>query len=718
MSVSGVREQCDPRHALPIHAGFFWWCSDMTSHRSQSQASDSEVDQLREDRQYLELKLKYVQSVNTVFRQRVSVLLRDTWGNSRSADSLPEGSNERALHQMMSELEQAEQHSPSPRSLASATADRAEYWRERFLQAMEETRPSSLKEAQTLCTLLQEKNEMTERERQFKVQYEVLHNEYQKMQDNYMRALSDKAMSAEDAVKELYKAKEAALLSTSPEQGVIAMRDSLEAARTEGHKAEQRNKVLRLRVAELRKELAAVKLASTDSLSKHAADVEQLTAATRELRAVVAERDAECRRLDAGRAIAERNVVLKDNTIVRLESRIAACEKEAEAALKEGIAAVDTNETEQLRRQIDSFELHMRDQEREAAALRATISAKNRDIDTLNEELEAMKLKAEARGKIADSYQRQIETMTVEAQQREMHLAALEQLDTRLHAAVQDLHSRQTTSELTQNLVAMNNHVAKLESMKKSLEAKTAAFKRLEQDAEALRNELVRAAKLKRPPNVDFIESDVVVKESEDDVSADDLAKLPRRGHAQEVLLRAEGSWREIRDVASGSVFYLTTDPAKTPFAPKKVVPSPKGAHTRSEPASPAPLAKPPTPRPGDSKVPGSPGPASRGQSTPSDRDGRASPASAPSAAADPPSQPVDAVAPPESPKSAPHVASTSFSEDKPAADSAPDEPTVLVPAADATPRASPGPAAEPPAATPPTFDASPDSETSLASPY
>jgi myosin heavy subunit len=549
--------------------------SPSTQRRSVSRGNNAggddptdEVATLREETAYLELKLKYVQSVSTIFRQKVAVLLRDVWGSPQrqsrvAATASSDVSAEQvhhALRELMSEMESAEKASPAP---SLAHTDRGDYWRERFLRAMEDTRPTSLQEAQTLCGLLQERNETADREEELRRQYDVVKAELLKMKESYLRVLDNKAMSAEEAVVERYKHKEAELLALRP-TGATAADEHLDALQQQAQRLEQKNRVLRLRNAQAAKDLDAQRKAAEDERHEHSVQLTELVETAKELRAKCALRDADARRAEAGRAIAERSVVLKDATIERLESKIAALELEVAAVLKEGTGNLATNEAAILRRQMDSFELKLRDME---AALRHrddVVERLERESDVLRETIDAQKLQIDAKQRLADTFAKRLQALSINTVQREDHAAMLRTLDQRMHQAVTDIAARQNPAELAENVRSLQVEVTKLESLKKTLEAKEEQNTHLTKAVEAFRAEFARCVKLNRAPNLDFVDTEIVKS------TLAGTGALATRG---EVVLRSEGKWKEVRDLASGQLFYVTEDATATPFKPTKIQP-------------------------------------------------------------------------------------------------------------------------------------------------
>jgi hypothetical protein len=519
-----------------------------------------------DDREFLELKLKYVQSVGTIFRQKIGLLLHDLLANRTGDDHIS------ALRKLVNEMDSME--SPSDEK-----NDSADYWRERFLQSMEESRPSSLREAQTLCGILQERSDLQTRERDLARKLTTTEAELQKMKESYMNLLDAKAMTAEDALIERYKAKEADLVRIDPESGRSFAVAEAEQLRGELMHLSQKGKLMRLRNEQLRKQLEDCRLSALAAHDEHTAQLAELVATVNDLRANCAVRDAAARRAESDRAAATHTVILKEHTISRLEARVSALEKEVEAALKEGAANATTTETSILRRQIDSFELKIRNLEADLSERAKENERLQSEAYTLRETIASKDIVIDAKSKLADLLSKRLETLSLADQQRDCHTTMLHCVEERMSAAISDVATRQSPVSLTSELTRMIDGIQSLHSQKIALEAKKNDVVALQEEISAYKSEMEKSVKLQRAPNLDFVESEVVRKH---------LQMLSGETSGSDRTLRMMGSWCEVRDVASGKLMYITTDVSQTPFKPAKL---------RSiEPAQPPPPPPPPPP--------------------------------------------------------------------------------------------------------------------------
>jgi hypothetical protein len=314
----------------------------------------------------------------------------------------------------------------------------------------------------------------------------------------------------------------------------------------------------------------------------HRNQIAELTSANKELRSKLAVRDGEARRADTGRIKAEQSVLLKDSTISRLESRICALEKEVAAVLKEGTGSVDTNEGAILRRQIDTFELKLRECEEVVNSRDTKILELERTADVLRETIAAKQLQIDAKQRLAETLQKRLETQDVDLTQRAAHTSMIQTFEDRMRQAVNDISARQNATELAAKVASLQSQVEKLSSVQASLKATSYELERTKSQLNAYRTELSRCMKLERIPSVDMVEDEIVKSDLRPVADGGDGH---RAGATGEVILRTQGKWKEVRDLNSGTVYFVTSDASATPFKVQSLrAPSPKAA---SKPATP-----------------------------------------------------------------------------------------------------------------------------------
>ena len=200
---------------------------------------------------------------------------------------------------------------------------------------------------------------------------------------------------------------------------------------------------------------------------------------------------------------------------------------------------------------------------------------------------------------------KRFEAQQLDEAQRESHATMLSTLETRMLAAVAEVASRQNAVDLSAKVRELQDQVDRLVSTQKSLEGKDVELQRATNALAAYRDELGRCFKLNRVPAVDAVENDIVradllAMRKAAGTDADDTDGTAAAGpqtvpcKTGEVVLRNEGKWKEIRDVASGAIFYATSDVCLTPFKPPKFKTQTPAPPSPTAPAPPTPAASSP----------------------------------------------------------------------------------------------------------------------------
>lgn len=567
--------------------------------RSQSATILNENQELIERNRNLELKLRYVQSVNTMFRQRVGVLLQalttklaeiqlnnNMINASASSPSVPPfdinlSSLLNTVNDSASLIQYQQQHvdaasirnSFSPQSMRSESGgagntnnsssgsffaqSEVAYWQDRFIDAMSNIQPISQSEVETLCRLIREKVDRDALIHQQDKQIRTLQQQ-QEQQEQQKRSSANGSNNNNNSIK---------TYADDVADEVAALRQQLAAS-------DARCKSLNHRLAEMRRkehEAEAQKAAQNLDLTH---EVGSLAGTVRELRARLAEQEALNRRLttEVSSLCSDKNLQLQH--LSRMQGMCAAVMRESQCAVNEGLAATQMNETALLKRQLDTFELVLRTTEQELAHSKKLLDEKDSQLTEKEREVQALQLRLESKEKTMDLYRQRCERMaTQEKEQREEHLRAMNLLKSRLGDAVGELEGAYTTKDIGHGLQKMTTSADRIAALSTQLTDMQRKYATLRSCFAALSEELTLSSKQGRPPNLESVTAEEArVLITRDDSaksagSADDssnvIIKVPR-----EKVLRSEGTWREVRDLNEGSVFYVTTKIDGTPFDP------------------------------------------------------------------------------------------------------------------------------------------------------
>ena len=560
--------------------------------------ASEELLQLQEENEYLDLKIKYIQSVATIFRQKVGLLLRELIQGRSDGAALAD-----ALEGMMGEMDVAED--PTTKSRAelkkpSLAVDGADYWRDQFLSVMKDTKPSSLQDAQSLCDILQEKNAIAVREAALRKEYRMLEQRYNSTKASLKEVLESKAITAEEALQELYRQKLRDLEDSSTVESIAAKQEELVLLKEENVRLQTQNKILRVRCAESKKALHEFQVADS-GVEAYQKRFEELTKEMKSLRVALASKDADVRRYEADVLHLQRDVALREQGTIRANGKISALEAEATFALKDGVADTDTQEIAYLRRHVDTFELHVRKLEHQLASLcserdelQQTVSAQSLEIKALSTEIEARRRAHQTLEKINAEAQ-------LDKAQRTAHRTAQEEFEMRMGTALKEVSEVHNIRSLVAQLQGIRSDLDKLDLHRQQSEQFERQLNEARRVVTAITAELNRCQKFSAFPDVHGLASTIVD------------AGIPgaRAPLLREVELRREGDWREVRDTISGSVIYIKSSPTGTPFEPKPIRPrsdeKPVDTPPPSSPpavsaVSPPPVASPP-PKPETEKA-------------------------------------------------------------------------------------------------------------------
>ena len=565
--------------------------------RSSSMANPASEELIERNRN-LELKLRYVQSVNTIFRQRVGVVMQGLTAKVVELQAAA-GASPSGVAASVSSLF-AVGDDASTNSDTSPVNAEVSYWQDRFVDAMSNVQPISQSEVETLCRLIRDKVN----------------------RDNGTGVAASPG---------------AAHGSPSGAHAAHAHATELSELREHLAQSEARNKSLFHRISDLRRREAAAAAATSDQNVTLTGEVATLAGTVRELRARLAEQEALNRRLGGELAVLRSDKQLQMQHLSRMQGMCAAVMRESQCAVNEGLAATQMNETALLKRQMDTFELVLRKTEQDLTVAKRRAEEKDALLAEKDRELMSLQMRLDSKEKTLELYRARCDAMaTSEKEQREEQVRSMSSLRGRLGEAVGELEGAYTSKSIAAGLDKVQAETSKFAASRSSGDALHAQLETLRKQYAALSEELTLCAKQGRVPRTQVIAAEsarVLVGQ----------AQFPR-----EAVLRTDGAWREMRDLNEGSVFYVTTAIANTPFdparlsgaaapvAPAAAPPSPVAA---SSPKAAAAAASPkaqaiPTP-PRDAPLePPSPPPAATGdispraESLPSAGDGDARPSS------------------------------------------------------------------------------------------
>lgn len=519
--------------------------------------------ELMERNRHLELKLRYVQSVNTIFRQRVALMMQAL--TQRLVEVQLQTNINVNLPALMSAVnESAAAEMPSLNT-------EAQYWQDRFIDAMSSIQPISQSEVETLCRLIREK-----------VSRDAIvttnTNNTNNTNNNNNRSLSSSSTSNNNNHNQQHTVD--ALLSpigsgggggsrsesnfanaNSPSGYGAAVAAEVASLRDQLQASQARVKSLSFRLGELRKQQEQSEGTKSDANVALTAEVATLMGTVRELRVRHAEQESLNRRLVLENNILRTDKNLQLQNLARMQGVCAAVMRESQCAVNEGLAATQMNETALLKRQMDTFELVLRKSEQELVAAKRQSDEKDQMLMERDREVQALQLRLESKEKTIELLRTRCSAMaTAEKDQREEQVRTITALKARLAEAVAELETAYTTKNIASGLQKVSDETEKFAAFRSSLGDLQKQFDALRVNYAALTEELVLAAKQGRPPR-----DDVVSSEAARVLVAGGDVKVPR-----EAVLRSEGAWKEVRDLNEGSVFYVTTQIAGTPFDPNK----------------------------------------------------------------------------------------------------------------------------------------------------
>jgi hypothetical protein len=568
----------------------------------------AENSELIERNRNLELKLRYVQSVNTIFRQRVGVLLQALTTKLAEVqvvaaasdmkhhyeinlDNLLNSVNDSArLVEYQHHLDARNNNSSVARttnnnnnataSSSSFSHSEVAYWQDRFIEAMSNIQPISQAEVETLCRLIREKVDRDSLIQQQQKQIRELQHQQQ---------LLSSSSKKEDSSSSVGRTSRSALAANYGEEvadEIIALREQLKTS-------EARCKSLNFRLAELRKHQIDSESQKSISNLDLTHEVGVLASTVKELRARLAEQEALNRRLvtEVNGLRSDKNLQLQH--LARMQGMCAAVMRESQCAVNEGLAATQMNESALLKRQLDTFELVLRKTEQELTKCKKIVEEKENQLMEKEREVQSLQLRMDSKEKTLELYKARCEKMaTSEKEQRDEHLKAMQLLKSRVGDAVQELEGAYTTKGITAGLEKVATTTEKISILSTSLVDLQKKYNSLRACFAALSEEVTLAAKQNRVPRQELIiaeEARVLVlgeekKGGDENENVAQVVKVPR-----EKILRTDGNWKEIRDLNEGSVFYVTTAITDTPF-------NPAGSILLSKPTSSAASSPPPSP--------------------------------------------------------------------------------------------------------------------------
>lgn len=453
----------------------------------------STEDKLREEVHFLQNKLKYVQSISTIFRQKVALIMRECSKNPSSFQDF-----NRMYAKVLGDVTRAEQGLDNVRGSDDVTAlgsPRREFGDGDAVAAAPSAKTTSqaarddVMKAHQLCVILQEKNDLKKREVELREKCEKLQAAYEEVSERHNRLVELEATGAggiAQAQLEAFRAREANLEKALMEARTDAMRLRVASGKDAPHDpgvdpalAEstlyKQNQLLKSRVQRLKDEAARAAHESMENSKQLQVNIDTLVTQVQRLKDEVKHKEVEVRHAKGERAELAAELVHERSVQETLSARVNALENELRA-----MSALSGNGTDGTSRS-------------GSAGGNAVSHGNNADVDALQYELdEARAEKAEVEQRLFEaekaarlkdveikslgaqihSFRSRIEAFEAENDQRDVQRAMVNDVQQRMLAAVSDIQNAQTTVALTQKMGGISEQLQRLESLELQLRQK------------------------------------------------------------------------------------------------------------------------------------------------------------------------------------------------------------------------------------------------------
>ena len=497
-TLAGVTESPSPRRG------------DTSGFQFQLEAPDVTGEhRLREEVLFLQRKVKYIHSVSTIFRQKIALIMREMSKNPAQGFS----DHQKQYTLALTELTRAEadgevialdaQHdvsAPAPQGGSpSHTARNKE----------------SIQKAHQLCVILQEKNTLKQREVELRAELAKQRDAYAELYDRHQKFVEVQASGSvgtpgvSHANAELQRERE----ETLQRQLERAQEDILQlrASRVMGNNLGQdpqlaetsllkQNNMLKTRIAKLKDELTFALESRTTNATDMQDCVSQLSTQLQQQRQDLESRDRLIRILRQEKNDLAKELVSQRATEEYLQTKIAALEG---AHGGRGAAGLSAEQHHHAAKgdggHASALQLAAANGDRSASAMalsevdRLTTKiarleedlANTRELCIRERGLNAQKdAEISALGAQLRSFRARMDAAEAERTQREMQQTMIQDVESRMLAAVRDIRQSQTTESLSRQVSGIQGQLSRLEGLELQLRHKEDALALLEDEVE------------------------------------------------------------------------------------------------------------------------------------------------------------------------------------------------------------------------------------------
>jgi len=461
----------------------------------------SEVD-------FLTKKIKYLQSVSTIFRQKIALIMREC---SKNPNSFPE--YHRMYAKVVGEITKAEEAVAGGDLSGAATAiDGTELVQ--FTGASGhhasvgrsgtdvQAKRDSIDKAHQLCRILAEKNELKQKEVEMRRKYDELVEKYEDVNERHTRLieLQSSGGGIAKAQLEAFKAREAALEKALIEAkseaaraavggnndtslGTASLADGVAFASDSTHA--KQNQLLKARVEKLKQELAKQTEDAQEGSKRLQLSVETLAAQLHSTR-----RELEGRDLVVRRARKERDDMAQELTRERgltqlLQSKVDAMEAEITHTHRRGGGGGDASALSEAGRGTVVSSTAAgggapgADVEAAVEVYRGKLEAAEGRAHALQDKLWKMETEAHQKdveiqglGAQLKALRGRVEAFEGEIDQRQTQRAMVEDVERRMLDAVRAIQQSQTTTALSDQMTGISGQLQRLEGLELQLRQK------------------------------------------------------------------------------------------------------------------------------------------------------------------------------------------------------------------------------------------------------
>ena len=447
---------------------------------------------MRDEVTFLQRKLKYLQSVSTIFRQKIALIMREC---SKNPQSFPE--YHRMYTKVLGEVTRAESEfeaAPTPATDdAAAGAAKASNAR------------SDVSKAHQLCLVLQEKNDLKKKDVEQRAQLEQLQKKYDEVCERHTRLveLSSTGGGTQAAQHELHDKRvaelERALLEARAEimrmqvaadrrGGSVSTSDATAEVLTQYVGAEQgsllkQNNMLKARCTKLKEELASALEGGVQKAADMGRNVDVLAAQVKQLKGELDDRQLLVRQAQGEKLEVAKELVHQRKTEELLRAKVAALEAELDQLLRGGGGAaapptsgdrVTAHDTQSTTVGGGAADGHFTDAEQQAklGAAEAEVEQLRGLVATLQAAAQQKDVELASLGAQIKSFRARMDHTEALKEQAQVQQTMVEDVQRSLLGAVSQIQESQTTQTLSQQMGLINEQLQRLESLELQLRQK------------------------------------------------------------------------------------------------------------------------------------------------------------------------------------------------------------------------------------------------------